>query len=374
MRSITFICFLLGVLPLVSWSQSIKKPKPGFILTGQLLNAAGKKIYLNERAFYKLDNRTDSTKTDLQGNFVFRGVVSEPTYYMLETGFNGQGIGFMLENSRMHVQGNADSLYAATVSGSREEIIRQQYDQAYQEFDTNPFYQKLDEAKIKLDTIEQRAIKDQIKEISRQWRGAIFELMRKYPLAYMSVNQLGNLIGEHQAFDLKVADSLLTIYESSTIATSDQVKYFRKEWLATQKSIIGQIASNFVQPDTAGKPINLSSFKGRYVLVDFWASWCGPCREENPALVKAYAEFSNKNFTILSVSLDKDRLQWLKAIKKDKLNWTHVSDLKYWQNETARQYAVSSIPFNMLLDPEGKILALNLRGDDLQDYLKANLR
>jgi peroxiredoxin len=131
----------------------------------------------------------------------------------------------------------------------------------------------------------------------------------------------------------------------------------------------GTQAVDFTQNDTANNPVSLSSFKGKYVLVDFWASWCGPCRHENPAVVNAYNEFKNKNFTILSVSLDQNKDKWKQAILADNLTWTHVSDLKFWQNEVAQLYHIQGIPANMLIDPNGKIIARNLRGDGLYEAL-----
>lgn len=136
----------------------------------------------------------------------------------------------------------------------------------------------------------------------------------------------------------------------------------------------GQLAPNFSQKDPNGKDISLSSFRGKYVLVDFWASWCGPCRRENPYVVKAYERFKDKNFTILGVSLDNSKDAWLKAIKADKLTWTHVSDLKGWKNEVAVLYSVRSIPTNYLLDPDGRIIAKNLRGSDLEKVLAEHLK
>ncbi len=131
----------------------------------------------------------------------------------------------------------------------------------------------------------------------------------------------------------------------------------------------GTQAVDFTQNDTANNPVSLSSFKGKYVLVDFWASWCGPCRHENPAVVAAYNQFKDKNFTILSVSLDQNKDKWKQAIAADNLTWTHVSDLKYWQNEVAQLYHIQSIPANILIDPSGKIIARNLRGESLYEAL-----
>jgi len=134
---------------------------------------------------------------------------------------------------------------------------------------------------------------------------------------------------------------------------------------------VGKTAPEISLPDTEGKTVKLSSFRGKYVLVDFWASWCGPCRRENPNVVQAFNQFKNKNFTILGVSLDRpgQKEDWINAIKEDHLTWTHISDLKFWQSEVVPVYQLSGIPFNVLVDPDGKIVAENLRGNALEQKL-----
>jgi thiol-disulfide isomerase/thioredoxin len=135
-------------------------------------------------------------------------------------------------------------------------------------------------------------------------------------------------------------------------------------------SWIGKAVPELVMADPNGKDVSISSFKGKYVLIDFWASWCGPCRMENPNVVKAYNEFKGKNFTILGVSLDKDKDAWKKAIAQDHLSWTQMSDLKYWNSQAVETFGFQGIPFNVLVDPTGKVIGESLRGEDLDSKLK----
>lgn len=172
----------------------------------------------------------------------------------------------------------------------------------------------------------------------------------------------------------KTVEKLAKRFSSST-QIAKLAKQFTAENIVQQPvDLVGKEAPDFTLADTEGRNVSLKSLRGKYVLVDFWASWCKPCRMENPNVVAAFEKFSNKNFTILGVSLDKDKASWMRAIQDDRLNWKQVSDLKYWSSEVVPLYNIEGIPFNVLLDPKGIVIAKDLRGQELHQKLAEVLK
>jgi peroxiredoxin len=173
--------------------------------------------------------------------------------------------------------------------------------------------------------------------------------------------------------DLEEMKSVRSKLDASLDGTS-YVQQIESMIARMEKVQVGSEAPDFTLPDVNGNPVSLSSFRGKYVLVDFWAAWCPDCRKENPNIVSAWKKYKNKNFAILGVSLDRNRDQWLAAIEKDKLTWTQVSDLKYWSSEAAVLYCIRWIPMSFLIDPEGKIVAIGLEGEELHNKLEELLK
>lgn len=227
--------------------------------------------------------------------------------------------------------------------------------------------------KVKYDTIGLGQYRAEMAQFKNERRQQEIAFIKAHPDYVVSVEALRDAVG-YLPDDIRIYDKLFKGLNKSVRESKDGAA-LRKTIDGFMAVRIGAVAPLFTSPDTSGLAISLKDLRGKYVLLDFWASWCVPCREENPNVVKAYEQFRDKDFTVLGVSLDQPnkREAWIKAIKDDGLVWQHVSDLKYWKNEVAQQYSIRSIPQNFLIDPEGKIIAANLRGEALLQKLQALL-
>ncbi|GET20031.1 thiol:disulfide interchange protein [Prolixibacter denitrificans] len=313
-------------------------------------------------------NVEDTTKLD-NGNFVLKGKTDLPELRVIRLGQKKLVSQFFAENGKINVQAYADSLDKTVVTGSKANDVFSQFTDEMKRLsseakDIQQRYAKArmsgDEDGMKKAQIDIEAMVDNQKVFAKNF---IREHKNSTVAPFVALWQFG------QNATYQDLDTLVAFFDPS-IKQSIYVKELQK--MADQRRVtgIGAVAPDFTMNDPDGNPFTLSSLRGKYVLLDFWASWCGPCRQENPNVVKVYNEYKDKGFTVLGVSLDRDHDAWVKAIKDDHLTWHQVSDLQYWNNKVAREYGVTSIPHSLLLDKDGKIIAKNLRGPALEQKLK----
>lgn len=344
---------------------------PSYKLTVKLSGAEGK-AYLTQRLNGEWVKR-DSTELS-NGEFLFKGDVKFPEMYYLAFSNNRDRLPFFLENSDIAITGAADSLSKAKVVGSavqdefnalQEKLV--QLDAKGMALYKESKQSEKEGSKMKADSLMTAADSIFTQEDNEQK-----DYIKTHPASWISPYLLGRIYYEMDGGALEnMINGLDPKLDSiNTIVTLKK----RVEKLKTVA--VGQTAPDFTMNDPEGKPVKLSDIypKNTYTLVDFWASWCGPCRRENPNVVAIYNKYKSKGFSVFGVSLDTDKDKWLKAIADDKLAWDHVSDLKGWKNEAAALYAVNSIPSNLLLDKNGKIIGRNLRGEDLAKIITSLLK
>ncbi|WP_045688138.1 MULTISPECIES: redoxin family protein [Hymenobacter] len=350
----------------------------GYQINGQLQNApAGTKLYLAELGDTQFVSRDTATVNE-KGEFTFTGSVPEAGLYQVKANDQNQVLLVLQNGARVRLTGDAQKLSDTyTVQGSP--------DSEYLQRVSRSVLQSQRASQAAMPRLEQRynqaaqagrsdsmaAIQRQAEALQTQGQAEVRQLVRQNPGSVVSAFVVSGVLNPEENFGL--ADTVATQLKK-TMPDSRYTKSLVARLEPMRATAVGSVAPeiNLAAPD--GKPVTLTSLRGKYVLIDFWASWCGPCRRENPNVVKAYNKYKGKGFEIYGVSFDQDRGKWLNAIKSDGLTWTHVSDLKGWESAAGQSYSIKSIPASILLDPQGRIIGKNLRGEALEAKLASVMK